>query len=423
MKIYDARRSNGRVLPLGIYEKYIWYTTKDKPFLDAMVDIEKIYNVCREFPSRSRFNYNTRIDNNIGNRYKRYDFTTYNNKTINDIVRYNNNWYIKKLNVDNSYNKPNPKSLYWKMLESSNRGNCIMVSNWDKNTTTSEYGYTYDDLSNMLVNKDYNQYIKDNDYILVILQGYMYHMRFNINVYYDYSAKSPYINLPFGNEGNIRPHIDMLSDEIFVTDVLHKDYFHKEYITLWHNLYSSIADNLLCDASSITSATSDNFYNYRNKMLEDNVINRIEPTLRSHIIPKLAYMPNRRILFDSISSKYYVDIDHIYNNSQYLVNIGKIWQLREGEIYGYPILSSRNYDNNNCIQYPSNKRMSAAKKTPMILKSYELGMESIQQYQGYTTLSLINKRDLAVRVSKYGFASIPDTGDNNVHYTLNFRFA
>jgi len=44
MKIYDTRRSNGRLLPFKVRDQHVWYTTGNMPYPDALAKIQKTVN-------------------------------------------------------------------------------------------------------------------------------------------------------------------------------------------------------------------------------------------------------------------------------------------------------------------------------------------------------------------------------------------
>ena len=87
-------------------------------------------------------------------------------------------------------------------LNSFRNKKCILVDN--RGVVTSDYGYTYDSLSQLLASGDFEKIISNGDYMLLTLDdGSTFKLRFNIDTYYRY-----------GDEAPIPHHIDLISDEL-----------------------------------------------------------------------------------------------------------------------------------------------------------------------------------------------------------------
>ena len=114
---------------------------------------------------------------------------------------------INKLTeLDNKLTENNNVSIistHTPIINLTNSNRCVLRDN--KGKVTSDYGFTYDNLSEILASGNYSKYIKDGDWIeLTTLDGATYKMYANIDTYYGE-----------GEEGKeIGHHIDFISDNL-----------------------------------------------------------------------------------------------------------------------------------------------------------------------------------------------------------------
>lgn len=434
MKIYDTRRSNGRLLPFKVRDQHVWYTTGNMPYPDALAKIQKTVNRFKYTERTTVFHVNDIVANNLGRNYKRYDLTD-ENKQPNSLVKDNGTFYIQTQTASNKHFPPKPKSPYWRPLDYNYRGRCVIKDEGKSGKITSPYGYTYDDLSNMLRNNDYHEYIQDGDYLELTLGDYIYTMRFNIDTYYDYTIKNPFTNSSYIASGSIPHHIDMLSDEVFANPMnFDHGYFSSDMVREYVDGNSSTSRNnqLRMRETLGDNTTETNFFNFIDTKFYDSVRPLLGDLLMKHIIPKVGkgynmdmmYQPNvpdRPIQFHKLSTKY-VDMIH-----------GELWQLSEAEIFGHTIHGFIE-DVDADIQYPTCRMYGSYKPFPRHKNS---GVRySKSNYSVYTTTTMaanIARSDygiVTVRVSGNGIpfikkiaATAMDTKFGpNTYYTLNFRF-
>lgn len=433
MKVYDARNSKGRILKFRIRKRDIWYTTGNKSFTDVMHEMESKY--CAYFyPSSEHIDLNTiftpfpiNISYQYSSYYKRYDIENVNDASY-SFAKYKNIWYIKRshFNTLNNIPTPNVNSPIWKAIDSSRHGKLI-ITDYGNDDISSPYGYTYEDLHNMLNHNDYYKYIKDNDYIQLIIDGYVYTMRFNINTYHDYSnSDQAYALIPLNYYGNtssmgmtiVPNHIDLVSDEVCMQLPVLNDFFYTNRLTEYMNKYRGYDPKLIINPNSIDM----NFYNFHNTIMWNIIKDRLSNKLKQWIIPKMAYVPNRKIIRNPNSPDYYVlDINDLPEDSGDMVNMGLIWQLREAEIYGQPISSQWSYDADTCIQYNSCKVFGPKKKLPKNIKISN-NKPINMPYDSYITSSPQAQSINGVIITKTGFSSRLYHNESR-YATLNFRFA
>lgn len=434
MKIYDTRRSNGRLLPFKVRDQHVWYTTGNMPYPDALAKIQKTVNRFKYTERTTVFHVNDIVANNLGRNYKRYDLTD-ENKQPNSLVKDNGTFYIQTQTVSNKHFPPKPKSPYWRPLDYNYRGRCVIKDEGKSGKITSPYGYTYDDLSNMLRNNDYHEYIQDGDYLELTLGDYIYTMRFNIDTYYDYTIKNPFTNSSYIASGSIPHHIDMLSDEVFANPMnFDHGYFSSDMVREYvdGNPSTSRNNQLRMRETLGDNTTETNFFNFVDTKFYDSVRPLLGDLLMKHIVPKVGkgynmdmmYQPNvpaRPIQFHKLSTKY-VDMIH-----------GELWQLSEAEIFGHTIHGFIE-DVDADIQYPTCRMYGSYKPFP---RHKNNGVRySKSNYSVYTTTTMAaniarSDYDIAtVRVSGNGIpfmkkiaATAMDTKFGpNTYYTLNFRF-
>ena len=435
MKVYDARNSEGRIIKFKVRKKDIWYTTGNKSFTDVMHEMESKYYAYFHSTSDSSMDLDTiftpypiNISSQYQNYFKRYDIDYVSNASY-SFAKYKNIWYIKRshFNTLNNIPTPNVNSPIWKAIDSSRYGKLIITDNGN-NDITSPYGYSYEDLHNMIYNGDYHKYIKDNDYIQLIIDGYVYTMRFNINTYYDYSntGQEYYGKLPLNYYGNtsstamntVPTHIDLVSDEICVHLSVFGDFFYTDRLTEYVNKYRVADPKLIINPNSLDM----NFYNFHNTIMWNIIEKKLSDKFKQWIIPKMAYVPNRRIVPNPNYDNHYVlDINALPENSGSLINMGLMWQLREAEIYGQSVSSQWSYDADTCIQYNSCKVLGPKKKYPKNIKIPNNDKMDMQ-YKAYVTSSPQDQGINGVNVSRTGFSSRFYPNESR-YATLNFRFA
>lgn len=434
MKIYDTRRSNGRLLPFKVRDQHVWYTTGNMPYPDALAKIQKTVNRFRYTERTTVFNVDSTSASYAGRRYKRYDLSD-KNKQPNSLVKDNGTFYIQTQTASNKHFPPKPKSPYWRQLDYNYRGRCVIKDEGRSGKITSPYGYTYDDLSNMLINNDYHEYIQDGDYLELTIGDYIYTMRFNIDTYYDYAIKNPFTNSSYIAEGSIPHHIDMLSDEVFANP-MNFDYGYfssdmvREYVD--GNPATSRNNQLRMRETLGNSTTETNFFNFVDTKFYDSVRPLLGDLLMKHIVPKVGkgynmnmmYQPNvpdKPIQFHNLSTKY-VDMIH-----------GMMWQLSEAEIFGHTTHGFIE-DVNADIQYPTCRMYGSYKPFPRHKNSDVSYSKS--KYSVYTTTTIaanIARSDYDMSTVKVSGSGIPfmkkiaavamDTKFGpNTYYTLNFRF-
>ena len=434
MKIYDTRRSNGRLLPFKVRDQHVWYTTGNMPYPDALAKIQKTVNRFRYTERTTVFNVDGTSASYAGRRYKRYDLSD-KNKQPNSLVKDNGTFYIQTQTASNKHFPPKPKSPYWRQLDYNYRGRCVIKDEGKSGKITSPYGYTYDDLSNMLRNNDYHEYIQDGDYLELTVGDYIYTMRFNIDTYYDYAIKNPFTNSSYIAEGSIPHHIDMLSDEVFANP-MNFDYGYfssdmvREYVD--GNPATSGNNQLRIRETLGDSTTETNFFNFVDTKFYDSVRPLLGDLLMKHIVPKVGkgynmnmmYQPNvpdKPIQFHNLSTKY-VDMIH-----------GMMWQLSEAEIFGHTTHGFIE-DVNADIQYPTCRMYGSYKPFPRHKnRDVRYGKSNYSVYTTTTIAANIARSDYDMSTVKVSGAGIPfmkkiaavamDTKFGpNTYYTLNFRF-
>lgn len=435
MKIYDTRRSNGRLLPFKVRDQHVWYTTGNMPYPDALAKIQKTVNRFNHTNRTTVFHVDNTVANYSGRNYKRYDLRE-ENKQPNSLVKDNGTFYIQTQTASNKHFPPKPKSPYWRPLDYNYRGRCVIIDEGRDGKITSPYGYTYDDLSDMLRNNDYHEYIQDGDYLELTVGDYIYTMRFNIDTYYDYAIKNPFTNSSYIAEGSIPHHIDMLSDEVFITTPMNFDcgYFStdmaREYID--GNASTSRNNNLRMRESLSGSTTEVNFFIFVDTKFYDSVRPLLGDLLTKHIVPKVGkgynmdmmYEPNKEgkpIQFHNLNTKY-VDMRH-----------GELWQLSEAEIFGHTIHGFIE-DVSADIQYPTCRMYGSHKPSPRRKDSnYKYPKSNYRPYVTTTMAANLVRNDYGtstVRVSGNGVpyynvitpTELDGRFGEHTYYTLNFRF-
>lgn len=350
MKIYDLRKKDGTPIIPKIHECDIW-SSGDASLLDTLHRISKYVNILEHCtPDVFQPYYKSITDGDpFFNKYHWKPKSGNKSYKKNTVVKHKGMWYLTTDRVSTSI-EPSKKSWYFYQIDRSSAPICFLRD--DGKSITSDYGYTYDDLSQMLSNNDYSQYIKDNDYIELIIDGYKYTMRFNIDVYYDYSFNDPYTNDKNTPTRSIPHHIDMISDEIMpISDSV---FLNPNHQYLNSKLIESFAGGIKERDNGIL-----NLYQEISKTMWEKYSKYLNIILKKHIVQKYAIFGDRR-LSDKSHSTY----------SWMSMPIGYLWQPREPEIFGYPVLSSPEHESVVCIQYPcfrefgSNKYIAKVKNDP-----------------------------------------------------------
>lgn len=418
MKFYHTNKKNGDKLNLKVYEKYIIYSPKKKPLPDIIDYLESRYLSIEDMLNYTQFipyKHNTGINDT----YKRYD---YNNEECspNTIVRHRGQWFISKNKIPENSNdnlKPYMKSKYWKCLDRSTYGNCILTD--FNNVITSDFGYTYEDIHQMLVNNDWMYYINNNDYIRIAIDGYALTMRFNIDTYYDYSINNPFTNNIDSLANNIPHHIDMISDEVIPEHLCGTIKSTCINLDNTSNLMlfatNRYTKNFIVSCSSDESPDGQNVFYDKSLELFGFYSNKLNPELLQYLKPKFAQAYNRKI--DKVKGIVvpYSQTVSINGNIQ-TVNMGVFWQPREAEIYGYAIYSNRPIDAGTCIHYPSfkNKSMISRRVAQHIdIPAHDLGT--------YSTYSVADNNTKCILIGKQGMPYL-STGDIERGHLICFRF-
>lgn len=433
MKIYDTRRSNGRLLPFKVRDQHVWYTTDNMPYPDALAKIQKTANRFKHGDLQSVFSVDYSRGRSIGKKYKRYNLREDNTRP-NTLVKDKGTFYIQTQKASNKHFPPKPKSPYWRPLDYNYRGRCVIID--DGRKQSSPYGYTYDDLSMMLKNNDYHEYIQDGDYLKLTVGNYVYTMRFNIDTYYDYAIINPFKNSIYIPEGSIPHHIDMLSDEVYAepTNFLHgyfSDEMVREYIDRRYKTDTSNRLRIRTTLEEANDSVYTNFFQFVDNKFYTSVERQLGDMLKKHIHPKLGkgynmdmmYTPNSADIspkFHKVSSMH-TDIRH-----------GNLWQLSEVEIFGYTVHGFPE-DVTADIQYPTCRIYGSQKTFPVRKDLFKT--KNMDQYRLYTTTTMsanLARNDYdnrTVIVAGTGASynkNVPEMTDGifgkDVYYTLNFRF-
>lgn len=396
MKIYDLRKKDGTQLLPKIHERDIW-SSGDESLLDTLNIISKKMNIITQTLPDVFHPYYKSITSGdpFFNKYNWKPKSGNKPYLRNTVVKHKGLWYLTTDRVSTSI-EPSKKSWYFYQIDRSPAPICFLRDNGS--TITSDYGYTYDDLSQMLVNNDYNRYIKDNDYIELIIDGYKYTMRFNIDIYYDYSRGNPYLNNKYNLNNTIPHHIDMISDEIMpVSDEVFLNTNH-QYIN------NKISESFTGDQKQ-RDAGIPNLYQEISKPMWEKYSKKLNTLLKRHIVQKYAVFGNRKISNKNRS------IDN-----RVTIPVGYLWQPREPEIFGYPVLSSPEYESVVCIQYPCFREFGSRKNIAKVKNDPKSPTPD-----SYVTWSLGYNSEMPIVINNKG---IPQThkSPSDIKQLLCFRF-
>ena len=398
MKIYDLRKKDGTPIVPKIHERNIMAYGDD-------LLMDKLHYISRDMSI---------LENNTPNVFQPYYksitdgdpfFNKYHwkpksgNKLYkkNTVVKHKGMWYLTTDRVSTNI-PPSKKSWYFYQIDRGGEPICFLRD--DGRTIISDYGYTYNDLSQMLINNDYGRYIKDNDYIELVVNDCIYTMRFNIDVYYDYLFDNPYTNNKATLNKCIPHHIDMISDEVM--DVSTNQSINTNHPYLTKKIIDSLAGNKTTRDSDIN-----NIYQEisMNNSWWNAYSNKLNPLLKSHIVQKYARVGDRSLSNKSKSIENRINIP-----------IGYLWQPREPEIFGYPILSSPEYESVFCIQYPCFQKFGSARK---LVQPYNDPKRPVPV--PYITWSLGYNSDVPIIINEKGMP-IKNKYPGNTSQLLCFRF-
>lgn len=387
MKIYDLRKKDGTPIKFPVYDRYIYHETTSELLPDALYSISAKYNKVNNIdatPVNKVFiPTNAGKNTDILNRYKWVDYPSPNNNYDKlTVTNYNNEFYYAMGDITGSIKPAHKSSFFFNTGRSFRNPVCILRDNGT--STTSDYGYTYNDLKNMLnIYNDYDQYIQNNDYIELVIDNKLYHMRFNIDTYYGYSNK----------ESIIPHHIDMISDE-----VLH--FGQPQFLDIWDKtLYSTPTKSIAGNGSS------DNIFKIASDKLWKDVQGKLNTALKARIIPKTA------IIYD----RYLGNPESFISNND--ISLGYLWQLREAEIFGYSRIGNLSADANTCIQYPSCRYTGVVRFSPQGINSNTTKISA-----DYITWSLLDRLNASICINKAGNFEYDENHQNNRGKLLCFRF-
>lgn len=395
MKIYDIRKKDGTSIHPYIDEWNIYHN--GIPILDEfkhMTDKDNILNI----DSNHQFSTyaGTTGSHNALSKYEYSDIGG-SNKVFdrNSVLKNNGLWFLSTDKCTISHKATRSSTHFFQIDRTANP---ICLFRDTGSTIISNFGFNYQDLSQMLNNGDYSKYIKDNDYIELVIDGYLYTMRFNIDMYYDYSFTSPYSNNKNNLKNNIPHHIDMISDEI-MPESMH------QYL----NIYDKSVGNLMSIAGNTKTRDSGilNLYQSISEELWNTYSPKLSSELRNSIIEKYCRIGDR-----STS-----DMTRSINNMSN-VPIGRFWQPREPEIFGQAIISQRIYEASVCMQYSTFKFIGSSRR-----EASTVGNPKGGKYKKYVTWSLQDGNINPIIILENG---IPKTGDKTTYEVQNllcFRFA
>ena len=391
MKIYDTRKYDRTPVYFNIYEKNVWH--RDKSLSDALRDIDEGYETI-EVDGYNQFQAYGDITSIRINAEDKYIYKKYDERdkyyAKNTIVTHKGMRYMATDKTHASL-APHISSNHFFKLDRGNEPICILRD--DGTNTTSEYGYTYPDIFDNLRRGNIHKYFRDNDYIELIIGGYLYTMRFNIDVYHDYSYGSPYSENRNSPSTNIPHHIDLISDEI--VPVSDTQYLNTGRPELFGGGLTSIADS----REGVT-----NLFMYTSNSMIPKYHNKLNPILYRNIINKYAKSYDRPLK----------SADLVQNTNN--INYGTFWQLREGEIFGHPVLSGRGPDMDTTTQYPSCRYIGPRRKIARLV-----GSTTSQKPGTYTTWSLVEGAMDCIYINEYGEATSNFAKQSDASNLLCFR--
>ena len=386
MKLYKARKKDGTPIKFNTWDRYIIHN--GEPILDLIRKIKQGYDTIKDDGV-----HQFQISGFGSNDTRKYDWeihggtSKYRKKNI--VCRYKGGVYMSTDEVIGS-TPVTPMSKHFFRLDRPNGPMCLFRVNGS--TVTSEYGIDPDILisglrDNMNWNKrrmNWTEMIRDNDYFELVIDGYLYTMRLNFNMYYDYS----YSNDQYKNSRDIGPssymipyHIDAISDEIIpleshiggnnISQVLnHNDFFNN------HRNDKNVTT--LCGLINPLQKT--NIYAETSDKLQNALLNNVNSKMALNLLVL-------RVKYCRMSDRNRYSTEAIDNFNT--INIGRYWQPREAEIFGYPILSDKSRDSGSCMQYATFRINGNRRKYASQFNENELYRKPTT-YGKYTTWSFAN---------------------------------
>lgn len=395
MKIYDLRKKDGTPIQLDINEWNIYHN--NIPLMDELVKLTRMYNILAHDGNQKFNTYGSSIvSEDVFDKYK-YKPISGTNKIFNrnTVVNHKGLWFLTTDKCKISL-PPTRTSNHFFQIDRTFNPICLFRD--DGRSINSPFGFTYNDLAQMLRNDDYSKYIKDNDYIEIVIDGFLYTMRFNIDMYHDYSFTAPYTYNRNQLMNNIPHHIDMISDEI-IPEILNQqlNVFNKSV----GNLTSIAGDKKSRDAGipNLYQSISNTFWNKYSV--------KLNPMLKDNIIEKYCRIGDRKVS----------DLTKSANNMSN-VPIGRFWQPREPEIYGQAIISQKIYEGGICMQYPSFKYTGTSRREATSINNSSPGKN-----KPYITWSLMNSSTDSIIVHESGRPTVINKSYENIQNLLCFRFA
>lgn len=386
MKLYKARKKDGTPVKFSTWDRYIIHN--GEPILDLIRKIKQGYDTIKDDGI-----HQFQILGLGTNDTRKYDWEinggTMKYRKKNIVCRYKGGVYINTDEVIGS-TPVTPMSKHFFRLDRPSGPMCLFRVNGS--TVTSEYGITPDILINGLRNymnwnvRDINwtEIIRDNDYFELVIDGYLYTMRLNFNMYYDYS----YSNDQYKKSRDIGPssymipyHIDAISDEIIplesriggnnISQVLnHNDFFNN------HKNDKNVTT--LCGLINPLQKT--NIYAETSDKLQNALLNNVNSKMALSLLVL-------RVKHCRMSDRNRYSTEAIDNFNT--INIGRYWQPREAEIFGYPILSDKSRDAGSCMQYATFRMNGSRRKYAAQFNENPLYMKPTN-YGKYTTWSFAN---------------------------------
>lgn len=383
MKLYKARKKDGTPIKFSTWDRYIIHN--GEPILDLIRKIKQGYDTIKDDGV-----HQFQIYGSGTNDTRKYDWeimsgtSKYRKKNI--VCRYKGGVYMNTDEVIGSM-PVTPMSKHFFRLDRPSGPMCLFRINGS--TVTSEYGIDPATLIgglryNMRWDKiwlNWTEIIKDNDYFELVIDGYLYTMRLNFNMYYDYS----YGETQYKNSKEIGPreytipyHIDAISDEIIplgspiggnsVSQVLdHNAFFNNP----------SHDSNVTTLCGLINPLQKTNIYIETSDKLKAALFNNTNSK-----IPLNLFVLREKYCRMSDRNRYSTENIGNFNN----INIGKYWQPREAEIFGYPVLSEKSKDAGSCMQYATFRINGSRRKYASQFNENSLYMKP-SNYGKYTTWS------------------------------------
>lgn len=193
-----------------------------------------------------------------------------------------------------------------------NKPRCVLVDN--KGTISSDYGFTYTSLSEMIQNDTWQGVIKNGDYIrLTTLNDEVFNLVFNINTYKNY-----------GDDGHIvGKHIDLISEHLIPSS--------GGWQMRTENTNNGTADEKSPYLASTNMITK----------LQTYFDNNIPTELKGHIVTKRVLAPTR----------YSADGTLTDDTGWEWKDLGKMWLPYENEIAGTSVWGTKVYQG-GLRQYP-----------------------------------------------------------------------